>query len=63
MYQILTGGYEHNVQGDYLKDKDHLEDHTVHGEEVIPVDPLDYQNNVKYRIRKTDNKFLTEQKD
>lgn len=63
MFNLLTGGYEHHVQGDYLKNKDHLEDHSVRGEEIVPMDPLDYENNLKYRIRKTDNKYMTEQKD
>lgn len=63
MFNILSGGYENKVAADYVKNVEHLEDHSVWGDEIVEVNPLEYQNNVKYWIRKTDNKFLTETKD
>lgn len=63
MYELLTGGYENKVEGDYLKDVHHLDKPETQGEHIENVDLLEYQNNVKYRIRKTGNQYLTEQKD
>jgi len=60
MYELLTGGYENKVEGDYLKDVHHLDKPETQGEHIENVDLLEYQNNVKYRIRKTGNQYLTE---
>ncbi len=62
MFDLMTGGYEHHVEGDYLKPAKKLE--TVDaGEPNKALATLDNENNVKYRIKKSASRFITETRD
>jgi hypothetical protein len=62
MYQLLSGGYEGQVSGDYLKPPPHLDPAEEPAEDKVAA-TLANENNVKYRIKKSKSKFITEQKD
>ena len=60
MFDLLKGGYENNIEDDYLKNKDHLEELSVDDRDQKPLKEVENENNVKYRIRKTQDKFVSE---
>ena len=62
MFDILTGGYEGQVSGDYLKPTEHLDAAEQPAEDKNAA-TLANENNVKFRIKKSKSKFITEQKD
>lgn len=59
MEEILTGGYEHHVEADYLKNKPSLEggDEPQENKDVAA---LQNTSNVKFKINKSNSRFMTE---
>ena len=47
MFDLLTGGYEHHVEADYLKPQKNLERKEI-GEPNKAIATLDNENNVKF---------------
>ena len=62
MFDLLAAGHEEDNLGDYLKNKRHLAQRTD-----LDVNPalreIENEENLKYRIRKSESMFVSEAKD
>ena len=63
MFDLMKGGYDHDVESDFLKNKPHLEALENVETEKKPVKEIENQDNIKFKIRKTASKYTTETRD